>query len=109
MYTKVLIFSIISLLSFSIPTNGQKIEPFPAICSTTSDVYKNIIEKNHMTPIIMNHDEEHDLLYIIFANSKRKVAVTISSVKENKTCIISIFDNATGLFDFDKIKSGDKI
>jgi hypothetical protein len=76
---------------------------------STTDFSKNIIEKNKLTPVIMSYNTEKDVLYMILGNSKRMIVVSISSLKDENTCMLVAFDDAEGIIDFDKFKPREKI
>jgi len=109
MIIKALLLSSVLVISTASQVYAPRIEPMPAICSSTEELFKGIINKKNMKAIIMNYDEDNDLLHVIFANSNREIIVTVSSPKENKSCVLSIFDGASGLFDFNQLKKNEKI
>jgi hypothetical protein len=104
-----ILLSAILLISTYIPSYSQTTLQFPAICMSTTDFSKNIIEKNKLTPVIMSYNTEKDVLYMILGNSKRMIVVSISSLKDENTCMLVAFDDAEGIIDFDKFKPREKI
>jgi len=85
-------------------TFAQSVQPFPAICMTTDQFSKTMIEAEELSAIIISYDNQKDKLFMISANAKRMVVVSISSLKYNNTCILSMFDDAEGQIDFSKLK-----
>lgn len=107
---KILISSLISLLVFStVPSQSQTTLQFPAICTSTTEFSKNIIEKNKLSPIVMSYNSERDVLYMVLGNSKRMIVVSISSLKDENTCMLVAFDDAEGIIEFDKFKPREKL
>lgn len=102
---------IVAIGCFLLPinsTNAQQAQPFPAICMPTEKFSNDFIDKNKMMAIIISYDSKNDILYMVTGNAKRMVIVTISSLKDNNTCILSAFEDAEGIVDFDKFKPREK-
>ena len=102
---KYLLFSFFILIAATISTKASemKVLPIPGLCMSSASFQAELKTKK-MHLIFFSSEEKSKNIFMVFSNEARQGYAAMYIKNINLTCVLSIFQDAEGLVNWDVLK-----